>query len=203
MAKKNKKRTGYVYVLSNPCVRSRKGKAVFKVGFANDMPKRLGTLNTGAPENFKVVALFKTNKYDELEKFTREYLHSALKTEDGSPTEFYEEKLDYLVKRIEKCAKDHHYVLEKKDGSIYVGRSAVAIRHNLKRFSNGGWKNVNQLAKALVKRFTPGKTIGGVIQLLTGFRSCKKGPWRDRLQSIGLRFNRVGRVVDWRKAKVW
>ena len=203
MTRKNKNSDGYVYVLSNPCVKSRKGRVVFKVGITDDMPKRLGTLNTSVPENFRVVALYKTNKYKDLERFVKEYLHSAIRTEDGSSTEFYEAKLEYLVKRIEKCAKDHHFALEKKDGSVYVGRSADAIRRNLKKFKGGGWKNVNQLAKALVGRFTPGKTPGGVIQLLTGFRSCKKGPWRDRIQSIGLRFNRVGFVVDWRKAKVW
>lgn len=197
------KMIGYVYVLSNKCVVSRNGKPVLKVGFTSNLPRRLGTLNTSAPENFKVVALFETAKYKDLEKFSKEYINGALLTSDGSYTEFFDKKLDYIIGRIKKCATDHRITLKKIDGSKYVGRSESAIRRNLqdRRSNEKGWPNPTQLAKAIVKKFAPSQTYGHVFHLLTRFRPCKSGIWKDRLERVGLTFDNAGFVKDWKKAK--
>ena len=193
---------GYVYVLSNRCVISRSGKPVFKVGFTANLPRRLGTLNTSAPENFKVVALFETNRYKDLEKFSKEYIGGELYTGDGSRTEFFETKLDYILGRIKKCAAQHGIVLKKRDGSKYVGRSESAIRKNLKgnTINAGRWSNPTQLARAILERFSPTTTPGHVVHLLTRFQPCKAGVWRMRLESIGLSFDNNGYVRNWKKA---
>ena len=45
---------GVIYVLSNPAFVSRKGKKLLKIGQSANLLQRLGILNTGVPEDFKV-----------------------------------------------------------------------------------------------------------------------------------------------------
>lgn len=205
------KKTGYVYVLSNECVVSRNKKRVLKVGFTSNLPRRLGTLNTSAPENFKVEALFMTDKYKDLEKVSKGYMKESLKTRGGSTTEFFEESLDTIVNRIKTAASHIHIKISKCDGSKYVGRSSSAIIKNLNaaktkakktvKSKGNAWDNPTQLAKAILRKFDPSKTYGYVWQLLMRRAVCKSGLWRDRLERIGLNFDRNGKVKDWRKAR--
>ncbi len=205
------KKKGYVYVLSNECIVSREGRPVLKVGFTTNLPRRLGTLNTSVPENFKVVALFETNRYRDLEKIAKGYMNESIRTQDGSLTEFFDKDLKYVVDRIRKCAAHVRIKIVKRDGSKYVGRSSSAIRNNLRGVklkvkkvtkSNGNaWDNPTQLARAILKKFDPSKSDGHVRQLLMKKAACKAGLWRNRLERIGLTFDKNGFVKDWRKAK--
>ena len=88
---------GYLYVLSNAFLK-KDGRPIYKVGFTNNLPRRLGTLNTSVPENFKVEALFESKEYKKLELLVKEFIGGSMKTMDGDTTEFIDKPL-CIVKR--------------------------------------------------------------------------------------------------------
>ena len=82
---------GYVYVISNPCIRyeyMENGKLVsicpVKIGIAKDVEKRLGTLNTSLPENFEHHISFFAEDAKALENVTHKYLKEVEIEEDGA-----------------------------------------------------------------------------------------------------------------------
>ena len=135
-------KAGYVYVVTNECLKLVKAKGVFegevkavKIGNAKDFTNRLGSLNTAVYENFDFHMGIKTSDVGALEGI----IHTALKdyriyTRDGDKTEFFACPLEEVKARIrEIILRGHHSNVEEYDGGKVVGRSGAAIRNNLKK----------------------------------------------------------------------
>ncbi len=135
-------KAGYVYVVTNECLKLVKAKGIFegevkavKIGNAKDFTNRLGSLNTAVYENFDFHMGIKTRDVGALEGI----IHTALKdyriyTRDGDKTEFFACPLEEVKLRIrEIILRGHHVNVEEYDGGKVVGRSGAAIRNNLKK----------------------------------------------------------------------
>jgi len=210
----NKMNKGYVYILTNPCIRSLKGKKVVKVGYTKDLPRRLGTLNTSVPENFKVDVLFEVDNYKSLELWAKGYVGDSLRTAEGSPTEFFEQSADIVKNRILKCCRHHGIKPIQLDGSIYIGRSASAIRTNLKDRNKVNTKNpihkptgcfpsMAELGRHILTTVgKDGKTNGHVMNILRKQTPCHKtSKWREPIESLGIQFDANDFIRDWKCAK--
>ena len=140
---KFKPKAGYVYVVTNECLKLVKAKGVFrgkvvkavKIGNAKDFTNRLGSLNTAVYENFDFHLGIKTDDVVGLEGI----IHTALQdyriyTRDGDKTEFFACPLDEVIARIKNLVVRGHKVdVEEYKGGKVVGRSGAKIRANIKR----------------------------------------------------------------------
>ena len=116
---KFKPKAGYVYVVTNECLKLVKAKGIFrgkmvkavKIGNAKDFTNRLGSLNTAVYENFDFHLGIKTDDVVGLEGI----IHTALQdyriyTRDGDATEFFACPLDEVVGRIKNLIVRGHKV---------------------------------------------------------------------------------------------
>ena len=140
---KFKPKAGYVYVVTNECLKLVKAKGVFKgkmvkavkIGNAKDFTSRLGSLNTAVYENFDFHLGIKTDDVVGLEGL----IHTALQdyriyTRDGDETEFFACPLDEVIARIKNLiARGHKMDVEEYKGGKVIGRSGAKIRANIKR----------------------------------------------------------------------
>lgn len=140
---KFKPKPGWVYVVTNECLRLVEAKGVFKgkmvkavkIGNAKDFTNRLGSLNTAVYENFDFHLGIKTDDVVGLEGI----IHTALQdyrivTRDGDQTEFFACPLDEVIARIKNLiARGHKMDVEEYKGGKVVGRSGAKIRANIKR----------------------------------------------------------------------
>jgi len=138
-----KPKAGYVYVVTNECLKLVKAKGIFrgkmvkavKIGNAKDFTNRLGSLNTAVYENFDFHLGIKTDDVVGLEGL----IHTALQdyriyTRDGDDTEFFACPLDEVIARIKNLiARGHKMDVEEYKGGKVVGRSGAKIRANIKR----------------------------------------------------------------------
>ena len=207
-------KSGFLYVLSNQFLNGRDGRPIYKIGFSKDLPSRLGTLNTSMPANFKVEKLYETVKYRELEDYVKsDYATASIKTELGGKTEFFDLALDEIDAKIRRVAKLCDAV--ECDGSVYIGRSASAIRKNLQKREKElqrkitqsefplnnhvkNWLSSTALSKAFAAAYNKGKGANGIQRILT--RKRAPGKWRESLAAIGVVFDRDGMVEDWQAA---
>ena len=138
-----KPKSGYVYVVTNECLklvnakgifRGRKVKAV-KIGNAKDFTNRLGSLHTAVYENFDFHLGIKTDDVVGLEGL----IHTALQdyriyTRDNEATEFFACPLDEVIARIKNLiVRGHKMDVEEYKGGQVVGRSGAKIRANIQR----------------------------------------------------------------------
>jgi hypothetical protein len=138
-----KPKSGYVYVVTNECLklvnakgifRGRKVKAV-KIGNAKDFTNRLGSLNTAVYENFDFHLGIKTDDVVGLEGL----IHTALQdyriyTRDGNKTEFFACPLEEVIFRIKKLiSRGHKENVEEYKGGKVIGRHGAGIRANIER----------------------------------------------------------------------
>ena len=140
---KFKPKAGYVYVVTNECLKPVKAKGIFrgkmvkavKIGNAKDFTNRLGSLNTAVYENFDFHLGIKTDDVVGLEGI----IHTALQdyrilTRDGDQTEFFACPLDEVIARIKNLiVRGHKVDVEEYKGGKVVGRSGAKIRANIKR----------------------------------------------------------------------
>ena len=140
---KFKPKAGYVYVVTNECLKLVKAKGVFrgkmvkavKIGNAKDFTSRLGSLNTAVYENFDFHLGIKTDDVVGLEGI----IHTALQdyriyTRDGDATEFFACPLDEVVGRIKNLiVRGHKMDVEEYKGGKVIGRSGAKIRANIKK----------------------------------------------------------------------
>ena len=140
---KFKPKAGYVYVVTNECLKLVKAKGIFrgkmvkavKIGNAKDFTSRLGSLNTAVYENFDFHLGIKTDDVVGLEGL----IHTALQdyriyTRDGDETEFFACPLDEVIARIKNLiVRGHKMDVEEYKGGKVVGRSGGKIRANIKR----------------------------------------------------------------------
>ena len=138
-----KPKAGYVYVVTNECLKPVKAKGVFrgkmvkavKIGNAKDFTSRLGSLNTAVYENFDFHLGVKTDDVVGLEGI----IHTALQdyriyTRDDEATEFFACPLDEVIARIKNLiVRGHKMDVEEYKGGKVVGRSGAKIRANIKR----------------------------------------------------------------------
>ena len=138
-----KPKPGWVYVVTNECLRLVEAKGVFKgkmvkavkIGNAKDFTNRLGSLNTAVYENFDFHLGIKTDDVVGLEGI----IHTALQdyriyTRDGDETEFFACPLDEVIARIKNLiVRGHKMDVEEYKGGRVVGRSGTKIRANIKR----------------------------------------------------------------------
>ena len=136
-------KAGYVYVVTNECLKPVKAKGVFrgkmvkavKIGNAKDFTNRLGSLNTAVYENFDFHLGIKTDDVVGLEGV----IHTALQdyrivTREGDQTEFFACPLDEVIARIKNLiVRGHKMDVEEYKGGKVVGRSGAKIRANIKR----------------------------------------------------------------------
>ena len=147
---KFKPKAGYVYVVTNECLKPVKAKGVFrgkkikavKIGNAKDFTNRLGSLNTAVYENFDFHLGIKTDDVVGLEGI----IHTALQdyriyTRDGDETEFFACPLDEVIARIKNLIVHGHKVdVEEYKGGKVAGRSGAKIRSNIKKHEAEGRK---------------------------------------------------------------
>lgn len=159
---KFKPKVGYVYVVTNECLKLVKAKGVFKgmmvkavkIGNAKDFTNRLGSLNTAVYENFDFHFGIKTDDVVGLEGI----IHTALQdyriyTREGDQTEFFACPLDEVIARIKNLiGRGHKVDVEEYKGGKVVGRSGAKIRANIKR---------HETAKAKISK-SEKKNIGKV-----------------------------------------
>ena len=140
---KFKPKAGYVYVVTNECLKLVKAKGGFKgkmvkavkIGNAKDFTNRLGSLNTAVYENFDFHLGIKTEDVIGLEGL----IHTALQdyriyTRDGDETEFFACPLNEVIGRIKNLiARGHKEDVEEYKGGKVIGRSGAKIRANIKR----------------------------------------------------------------------
>ena len=141
---KFKPKAGYVYVVTNECLKLVEAKGVFKgrmvkavkIGNAKDFTNRLGSLNTAVYENFDFHLGIKTDDVVGLEGL----IHTALKdyriytTKDNRPTEFFACPLNEVISRIKTLiGRGHKSDVEEYKGERPEGRSGANIRANMKR----------------------------------------------------------------------
>ena len=138
-----KPKAGYVYVVTNDCLKLVKAKGIFKgklvkavkIGNAKDFTSRLGSLNTAVYENFDFHLGIKTDDVVGLEGI----IHTALQdyriyTRDGDETEFFACPLNEVIARIKNLiVRGHKMDVEEYRGGKVVGRSGAKIRANIKR----------------------------------------------------------------------
>jgi len=138
-----KPKSGYVYVVTNECLKQVNAKGVFrgkkvravKIGNAKDFTNRLGSLNTAVYENFDFHLGIKTDDVVGLEGL----IHTALQdyriyTRDGNKTEFFACPLDEVIRRIKKLiARGHKENVEEYKGGKVIGRHGAGIRANIER----------------------------------------------------------------------
>ena len=154
---KFKPKAGYVYVVTNECLKPVKAKGIFrgkmvkavKIGNAKDFTSRLGSLNTAVYENFDFHLGIKTDDVVGLEGL----IHTALQdyriyTRDGDETEFFACPLDEVIARIKNLiARGHKMDVEEYKGGKVVGRSGAKIRANIKRHEAAKAKVVKSARK--------------------------------------------------------
>lgn len=135
-------KAGYVYVVTNECLKLVKAKGNFegevkavKIGSAKDFTNRLGSLNTAVYENFDFHMGIKTNDVGTLENRIHDMLQVyRIYTRDGDRTEFFACPLKEVKAMIRKIILKERYInVEEYDGGKVVGRSGAAIRNNLKK----------------------------------------------------------------------
>jgi hypothetical protein len=158
---KFKPKAGYVYVVTNECLKLVKAKGIFrgkmvkavKIGNAKDFTSRLGSLNTAVYENFDFHLGIKTDDVVGLEGI----IHTALQdyriyTRDGDATEFFACPLDEIVGRIKNLiVRGHKVDVEEYKGGKVVGRSGAKIRANIKRHEAAKAKVVKPIRKNIGK----------------------------------------------------
>ncbi len=152
-----KPKAGYVYVVTNECLKLVKAKGIFsgkmikavKIGNAKDFTSRLGSLNTAVYENFDFHLGIKTDDVVALEGI----IHTALQdyritTRDGEQTEFFACPLDEVITRIKNLiVRGHKVDVEEYKGGKVVGRSGAKIRANIKKHETGGRNVANRQSK--------------------------------------------------------
>ena len=152
-----KPKAGYVYVVTNECLKLVKAKGVFrgkmvkavKIGNAKDFTNRLGSLNTAVYENFDFHLGIKTDDVVGLEGI----IHTALQdyriyTREGDETEFFACPLDEVIARIKNLiVRGHKMDVEEYKGGKVVGRSGAKIRANIKRHEKAMVKTVKPTLK--------------------------------------------------------
>ena len=178
---KFKPKAGYVYVVTNECLKPVKAKGVFrgrmvkavKIGNAKDFTNRLGSLNTAVYENFDFHLGVKTDDVVGLEGL----IHTALQdyriyTRDGDETEFFACPLDEVIARIKNLiARSHKMDVEEYKGGKVIGRSGAKIRANIKR---------HEAAKAKVVKSAHKNTVREVQD------AARRGPFRFSMCGIGV-----------------
>ena len=154
---KFKPKAGYVYVVTNECLKLVKAKGIFrgkmvkavKIGNAKDFTSRLGSLNTAVYENFDFHLGIKTDDVVGLEGI----IHTALQdyriyTRDGDATEFFACPLDEVVGRIKNLiVRGHKMDVEEYKGGKVTGRSGAKIRANIKKHETAKEKAVKPAYK--------------------------------------------------------
>jgi hypothetical protein len=143
---KFKPKPGWVYVVTNECLKLVNAKGKFKgkckavkIGNAKDFTNRLGSLNTAVYENFDFHLGIKTDDVVGLEGI----IHTALQdyriyTRDGDQTEFFACPLDEIISRIKNLiVRGHKVDVEEYKGGKVVGRSGAKIRANIKKHEIG------------------------------------------------------------------
>ena len=208
---------GYLYVLSNKYLKNKDGLPIYKIGFAKDMPKRLGTLNTSMPDNFKVDRVYRTIKYKELEDYVKKAFKGlSIKTEIGGSTEFYDMRLCEITAKIDSVRKLCD--ANREDGSIYVGRSASAISRYIKEHQKpetiiqpplplkATYNNKTALAKAIAEKAGKPSAANGIALFFAEGkvkrRCVKTSIWRKPLEEAGVIFDKNDFVIDWQHAKI-
>jgi len=213
---------GYVYILTNPCIRytyRENGKDMsvspVKIGMAKDVEKRLGSLNTSLPENFvHHMSVFSMDS-----KALENVVHRILApyrilTRDGERTEFFICTVEQAVSVLKQTAKDMHLKEYKIDKAKLVGRSSHKIKANsraAKQFKSvvpatpatkaghgETWTGRTQLAKLVARRGGNEGAFGGILHFFSRRRPCPAtSKWRKPLEAIGIKFDKSDYVVDW------
>ena len=167
-------KTGWIYVVTNDCLKPVKVKAgshmgeevpAVKIGNAKEFINRLGSLNTAVYENFTFHMGIKMNNVRGLEKI----IHTALqdyqiKTCDGEITEFFACPLKDVVSRIKKLLAGGHIDFEEYKGAKVIGRSSSGIRSNIKKQekvmrADSGRATMRAAASTFSVRFPDGAVI--------------------------------------------
>ena len=159
-------KAGYVYVVTNECLKPVEAMGVFKgrlvkavkIGNAKDFTSRLGSLNTAVYENFDFHLGIKTDDVVGLEGI----IHTALQdyriyTRDGEATEFFACPLDEVIARIKNLiVRGHKMNVEEYKGGKVKGRSGAKIRANIKRHETAKAKAAKAVRKSTerVKAFS-------------------------------------------------
>ena len=157
---KFKPKPGWVYVVTNECLKLVKAKGKFKglvkavkIGNAKDFTSRLGSLNTAVYENFDFHLGIKTDDVVGLEGI----IHTALQdyrivTRDGDQTEFFACPLNEVIARIKNLiVRGHKVDVEEYKGGKVIGRSGAKIRANIKRHENASVKVTKPAVAQAVK----------------------------------------------------
>ena len=143
---KFKPKSGYVYVVTNECLRLVEAKGVFKgrmvkavkIGNAKDFTNRLGSLNTAVYENFDLHLSIKTDNVVALEGAIQDVLQDyRIFTQEKNRTEFFACPIEEVVRRIKQHSKRGFLAKIEKmveyKGGKRLGRSGANIRSNMKK----------------------------------------------------------------------
>lgn len=196
-------RSGYVYILTNPCFNAYFKSKIVKIGQAKDVQKRVATLNTSVPVRFEVYATLCTSKYKIVEKKIHQRLKgvSAIKELHGQKRVKAENGEFYLITPAQalKVLKEESVLIDESDKKWKVrGKAPVSSGAT----AHQSWANMTQLAKILAARDGNVGAAGGVLQLLSRKRPCKpNSKWRKPFESAGLKFDAEDKVIDWSHAK--
>lgn len=131
--KETKPRAGFVYVLTNECLKPIDNVTVVKNGKTTNLPHRLGNLNSAVYTNFKPILTIETNACNYLED--RIFNTHALAKTRKEGTEFFVCLPDIVVaeiKRIVRKFKRDGYTakLKRCKRDVDLGRSATVIKKN-------------------------------------------------------------------------
>lgn len=131
--KETKPRAGFVYVLTNECLKPIDGVPVVKIGKTTNLATRLGNLNSAVYTNFKPILIIKTNACNYLED--RIFNTHALAKTRKEGTEFFVCQKKIVVKAIEcivrKFKRDGYTAeIERWNRDVDLGRSATVIKKN-------------------------------------------------------------------------
>lgn len=155
---KFKPKAGYVYVVTNECLKLVEAKGAFKgrmvkavkIGNAKDFTNRLGSLNTAVYEIFDLHLSIRTDNVIALEGAIQDVLQDyRIFTQEKNRTEFFACPIEEVIRRVKQHSKrgfiaNIEKMVEYKGGKR-LGRSGVNIRSNIKK---------HETAKAKVEKPT-------------------------------------------------
>lgn len=176
---------GYVYIISNPCIRyeyteggTKKTVCPVKIGIAKDVELRLGTLNTSLPENFAHHMSVCADDPRAVENVLHEYLRDfRILTKDGEKTEFFTCTIDQAIEQLKKVAKHMHLKEYRINTKTLEGRSASKIKTNQKKVTKGRKKtNIKKSKTGIAAPFTFSAAhvpVGAKVKFVYGGKLAK------------------------------
>lgn len=131
--KETKPRPGFVYVLTNECLKPIDGVPVVKIGKTTDLARRLGNLNSAVYTNFKPLLTIETDACNYLEDRIFD-THALAKTRKKG-TEFFVCPPNVVVTEIKRIVRKfkregHTAEFKRYKRDVDLGRSATVIKKN-------------------------------------------------------------------------